>query len=124
MAHPSAHQPYGLHKGHGYGYGHGRSEAKPRFDCLASRKEYLDENPAERFRSVFQLTEEQAAAEQAARIDGAIESWRKKVVVDTPQVLVSLRSRDRVCQQDRLKGMLHEHATKQFYDKSHLGVFN
>jgi len=88
-------------------------EAKPRFDCLASRKEYLDENPAERFRSVFQLTEEQAAAEQAARIDGAIESWRKKVVVDTPQVLVSLRSRDRVCQQDRLKGMLHEHAKKR-----------
>ena len=40
-------------------------EAKPRFDCLASRKEYLDENPAERFRSVFQLTEEQAAAEAA-----------------------------------------------------------
>ena len=30
-----------------------------------SRKEYLDENPAERFRSVFQLTEEQAAAEAA-----------------------------------------------------------
>ena len=73
----------------------------------------MDENPAERFRSVFQLTEEQAAAEQAARIDGAIESWRKKVVVDTPQVLVSLRSRDRVCQQDRLKGMLHEHAKKR-----------
>jgi len=66
--------------------------AKPRFDALASRKEYLDENPAERFRSVFQLTEEQAASEQAHRIDGEIDAWRSKVVVDTPQVLpVSMR---------------------------------
>lgn len=65
---------------------------KPRFDALASRKEYLDENPAERFRSVFQLTEEQAASEQNHRIDGEIDAWRKKVVVDTPQVpLVSMR---------------------------------
>jgi hypothetical protein len=29
------------------------------------------------------------------------------------QVLVNLRSRDSVCQQDRLKGMLHEHAKKR-----------
>ena len=53
--------------------------AKPRFDALPSKKEYLDEDPHARFQSVFQQTEEQIAQEHAARIDDQINAWKAKV---------------------------------------------
>jgi len=86
---------------------------KPRFDALPSKKPYLDENPERLFKSVFQQTEEQIAAEHAARIDNVIDEWKSKLVVDDPVLKISLKSRDQVCQQDRLTGLLQDHAQKR-----------
>lgn len=95
--------------------------AKKRFDALPTRKPYLDENPHERFRSVFQQTEEQIAAEKLLRKEGAIESWRDKLVVDDPVLRINVRSRNTAPQTDRMTGILQDGAKKGSLRKLYRG---
>ena len=86
-----------------------QQSGKPRFDALPSRAQYLDADPASRFRSIFQQTEEGIAAEHAERIEGAIDAWHSKLVVADPVLRMSMRARDTpAAQADRYKGLLHD----------------
>ena len=87
--------------------------AKPRFDANPSRKQYLDEDPAARFRSIFQQTEEGIIAEHTERVENTIQRWCDKLVVDDPVLHVSLRSSDKVPQADRYRGLLHDEPHKR-----------
>jgi len=95
---------------------------RPRFDsnpCPA--KPYLEEGyPGS---SIFQQTEEMIAAEHKERVDGAIETWINKLVVDDPVVHVDLRVRDRPPQQDRTKGILTDVPKKKSIKKLYRGKF-
>lgn len=64
-------------------------------------------------KSIFQQTEEQIAAEEAERVDGAIQTWMDKLVVDDPVFHVDLRVADRPAQHDRVKGILQDPAKKK-----------
>mmetsp|Transcript_13989 Transcript_13989/g.29521 ORF Transcript_13989/g.29521 Transcript_13989/m.29521 type:complete len:265 (+) Transcript_13989:1-795(+) len=86
--------------------------AKPRFDALPPKNPYFESNP-EALKSIFNQTEEGIAAEHEARIDGAIASWEKKLVVDDPVMHHSMLARDKAPQSDRLRGMLHGEASKK-----------
>jgi len=79
--------------------------AKARFDALPSRKAYFEPKLAN-YRSIFQQTEDEIAAEHHVRVQGAIETWQSKVVVDDPTMHVNMRSRDYAPQSDRQKGAL------------------
>jgi len=59
------------------------------------------------------MTEAQIAAEARELKEGAIESWCNKVVVDDPVLRVSLESRDKVTQQEKLGGALSGAPKKQ-----------
>ena len=84
----------------------------------------LDENPKARFTSIFGgQTEEEMAAEVAERIDGAISTWKDKLVVDDPVLRVDLRSRDHVPQADRLNNILQDAPTKRSYRSLYRGKF-
>jgi len=85
--------------------------AKARFDALPSRKMFFDPS-LENFKSIFAQTEDGVAAEEAERIDKTIETWRSKLVVDQKNLRLSMISRDRGPQSDRLRGMLHDTAAK------------
>jgi len=88
-------------------------QGRPRFDPNPTTKPYLDPNPLSLFKSVFAQTEDQLAAEQKERIEGAIRSWTDKLVVDDPIVRISMKSRDKPLQQDRYRGMLLDPPKKE-----------
>ena len=83
-----------------------------RWDPLPS-KLYLDADPQKLFQSVFQQTEEQILAETKAMYEGAVETWKSKLVVDDPVFHLTMRSSDKVAQADRYKGILHDPAMKK-----------
>jgi len=93
---------------------------RPRFDsnpCPA--KPYMEDGyPGQ---SIFQQTEQMIAAEHKERVDGAIETWINKLVVDDPVVHVDLRVRDRPPQQDRTKGILADAPKKKSIKKLYRG---
>merc|ERR1712100_314151 len=97
----------------------GDPQGRPRFDANPTTKPYLDANPLQLFKSVFAQTEDQLAAEQKERIEGAIRSWTDKLVVDDPVMRVSMKAKDRPLQQDRFRGMLldapKKHSIKAMY---------
>ncbi|KAL3900840.1 MAG: hypothetical protein SGPRY_012383 [Prymnesium sp.] len=79
--------------------------SRPRFDSNPCPSTSFFENgyPGS---SIFQQTEEMIAKEAEERVDGAIQQWIDKLVVDEPVVHVNLRVKDRPAQLDRLHGML------------------
>ena len=86
---------------------------RSRWDPLPSKKVYLDADPQKLFQSVFQQTEEQILAETKAMYEGAVETWKSKLVVDDPVLHLTMRSSDKVAQADRYKGILHDPAMKK-----------
>ena len=48
-----------------------------------------------------------------SRYEGAVETWKSKLVVDDPVLHLTMRSSDKVAQQDRYKGILHDPAMKK-----------
>ena len=91
----------------------GTMRSKPRFDPNPKASGFLEEFPESRFRSIFQQTEEGIAAEHAERIEGAIEIWKKKLVVDEPVLRVDLRIRDRPLQTDKYTSTLKDKPMKR-----------
>ena len=91
---------------------------KPRFDPNPMAPGYLDKS-FENYRSIFQQTEEGMAAERQERVEGAIETWTKKLVVHDPVMRVDLKTRDRVPQTEKCEGILkdapHKRALKSLY---------
>ena len=53
------------------------------------------------------------AAERLERVEGAIETWTKKLVVDDPVLRVDLRTRDRPLQTERGQGVLKDAPDKR-----------
>ena len=86
---------------------------RSRWDPLPSKKVYLDADPQKLFQSVFQQTEEQILAETKAMYEGAVETWKSKLVVDDPVLHLTMKSSDKVAQADRYKGILHDPAMKK-----------
>jgi len=83
---------------------------------------FLDEDPHARFKSIFGgQTEEEMAAEQAQRVEGTINTWTEKLVVDDPVMRLDLRSRDQVPQQERLNSMLKDAPIKRSYKTLYKG---
>lgn len=85
---------------------------RPRFDANPKAAGYLEEFPEARFRSIFQQTEEGIAAEHAERVEGAIDLWKTKLVVDDPVLRVDMRSRSHVPQTERFTSLLKNPPTK------------
>ena len=86
---------------------------RPRFDPNPKASGYLEEFPESRFRSIFQQTEEGIAAEHAERVEGAIEIWKTKLVVDDPVLRVDMRIRDRPLQTDKYTSTLKDAPMKR-----------
>ena len=91
----------------------GLGRTRPRFDPNPKASGFLEEFPESRFRSIFQQTEEGMAAEHAERVEGAIEIWKKKLVVDDPVLHVDLRIRDRPLQTDKCTSTLKDKPMKR-----------
>ena len=88
------------------------SKPRPRFDPNPKASGFLEEFPESRFRSIFQQTEEGMAAEHDMRVEGAINTWRDRIVVDDPVLHIDLRSRDKAPQQEKMTGLLKDKAMK------------
>jgi hypothetical protein len=86
---------------------------KPRFDPNPTAPGFLEEFPEQRFRSIFQQTEEGMAAEHSERVEGAIETWKKKLVVDDPVLRIDMRVRDRPLQTDKFTSTLKDAPMKR-----------
>lgn len=94
---------------------------KPPFNALPSNRKYLEVGyPGP---SVFQQTEEQIIAERREMKEGSMELWSSKVVVDDPTLRVSLKSRDKVTQQERLHGALLDPPRKKSLKKLYRGKY-
>ena len=85
---------------------------KPRFDPNPKAPGFLDKS-FERYTSIFQQTEEGIALERQERVEGAIDVWTKKLVVDDPVMRVDLKTRDRVPQTEKCDGILKDAPTKR-----------
>lgn len=99
---------------------------KPRFDPNPKAPGFL-QTSLENYRSIFQQTEEGMAAERLERVEGAIETWTKKLVIDDPVLRVDLRTRDRAPQTEKCHGVLKDapqtRALKSLYrGKNKLGL--
>lgn len=81
---------------------------RPRFDANPKAAGFIEEFPEQRFRSIFQQTEEGIATEHMERVEGAIETWKSKLVVDDPVLRIDLRSRDRPIQTDKFASVLKD----------------
>ena len=53
------------------------------------------------------------AAEHAERVEGAIETWKNKLVVDDPVLRVDMRSRPHVSQQEKYTSVLKDAPLKR-----------
>ncbi|KOO26167.1 flagellar associated protein [Chrysochromulina tobinii] len=85
-----------------------------RWDPNPCPNDFLDEDIHERMRSVFSgMTEEQIAAEKLAAVDGAVKTWRDKLVVDDPVLRINLRSSDYASQVDKLSSVLDDRPVKK-----------
>jgi len=85
-----------------------------RWDPNPCPNDFLDGDIHERLRSVFSgQTEEQIAAELRERVDGAVSTWRDKLVVDDPVLRIDLRSRDYAPQTDKLTSVLKSKPEKK-----------
>ena len=85
-----------------------------RWDPNPCPNDFLDEDIHERMRSVFSgMTEEQIAAEKLAAVDGAVKTWRDKLVVDDPVLRINLRSSDYVSQVEKLSSVLDDRPVKK-----------
>ena len=93
--------------------GGGLGRTRPRFDPNPKASGFLEEFPESRFRSIFQQTEEGMAAAHAERLEGAIEIWKKKLVIDDPVLHVDLRIRDRPLQTDKYTSTLKDKPMKR-----------
>jgi len=98
-----------------------RTEA-PATNADGSLKKRFDPNPKapgfleaslSNYRSIFQQTEEGMAAERAERVEGSIETWTKKLVVDDPVMRVDLRTRDRPPQTEKCGSILKDAPDKR-----------
>ena len=87
-------------------------KVRGRWDALPSRHTYFDTNP-EMFRSVFMQTEEEAMKEKEEKKEGAIKQWEEMIVVESPILKLDLKSRDKVPQSERFRGMLADPAEKK-----------
>ena len=61
------------------------------------------------------------AAEHKERVEGAIDSWLQRLVVNDPVVKVDLRVQDRPPQLDRMKGVLRDTPKKNSLKKLYKG---
>jgi len=93
----------------------GAMRHKTRWDPNPCPNDFLDEDIHERMRSVFSgQTEEQIAAEIRERVDGAIDTWKSKLVVDDPVLRVDLRSEsNHAAQNDKLTSVLKNPPAKK-----------
>ena len=86
---------------------------RPRFDPNPKAAGFLEEFPEQRFRSIFEQTEEGILAEHAERVEGAIETWKSKLVVDDPVLRVDMRTREKASQQDKITNLLQDKPLKR-----------